>query len=286
MGLLSGIHLFGLGDLEDADLYEKKQKNTERGEGHVTAIREEDILFDKNYTCPVCEGEFKTRTVRVGKAHLLGTDMDLRPKYEGIDMLKYDTVVCPVCGYAALSRYFKELTGAQIKMIENGICMHYAGREPDGAVYTYEQALERYKLVLANAIVKHARASEKAYICLKSAWLLRGMGEALDMQEQTALFKKASYEKQEKEYLDNALEGFLAARQTESFPICGMDESTVDYLIAVLAMEMEKYDISLKILSSLITSKQTNPRTKDKARDVKEILMQKIKEAAKDTTDE
>ena len=155
MGLLSGIHLFGLGDLEDADLYEKKQKNTERGEGHVTAIREEDILFDKNYTCPVCEGEFKTRTVRVGKAHLLGTDMDLRPKYEGIDMLKYDTVVCPVCGYAALSRYFKELTGAQIKMIENGICMHYAGREPDGAVYTYEQALERYKLVLANAIVKH-----------------------------------------------------------------------------------------------------------------------------------
>lgn len=290
MGLLSGINLFGLGDLENADLYEEKQKEeaSEKSRPVVVKeeIREEDLLFDKTYTCPICDGEFKTRTVRASKAHFIGTDLDLRPRYEGIDMLKYDTVVCPICGYAALSRYFKYMTGAQSKLIQAGICMNFRGRQQDGAVYTYEQALERYKIVLANAIVKHAKASEKAYICLKSAWILRGMGEAVDMQEQGALFKKASLEKQEKEYLANALDGFLAARQTESFPMCGMDVYTVEYLIAVLAMEMGKYDISMKGLSFLLGSKQVNSRTKDKARDVKEILMKKIKEATEEATDE
>lgn len=288
MGLLSGMNLLGLGDLENVDLYEKKQKNEqiENEKRKPVEIREEDLLFDKTYTCPICEGDFKNRTVRASKAHFLGTDMDLRPKYEGIDLLKYDTVVCPVCGYAALSRYFKYMTNAQAKLIEAGICMHFRGRQQDGAVYTYDQALERYKLVLANAIVKRAKASEKAYICLKSAWILRGMGETVDMQEQSALFKKASLEKQEKEYLENALDGFLAARQTESFPMCGMDVPTVDYLIAVLAMEMEKYDISLKILSSLLASRQVNARTKDKARDAKEMLMKKIKESTKENSNE
>ena len=48
---------------------------------------------------------------------------------------------------------------------------------------------------------------------------------------------------EEREYRQSALEGFLAARQSESFPICGMDELTVDYLIAVLSMEFEHYDM-------------------------------------------
>ncbi len=59
-------------------------------------------------------------------------------------------------------------------MIRAGICAHYKPVQMDGEIYTYEQALERYKLTLANAIVKKAKASEKSVhlseIILASAW--------------------------------------------------------------------------------------------------------------------
>lgn len=279
MGLLSGLDLFGLGDLEKKDIFEKKEeKEIEKKQKQQTpVIKEEDLLFDKTYTCPICDNEFKTKTVRAGKARLLSTDLDLRPKYEGIDMIKYDTVLCPVCGYATLSRYFKFLTSAQSKLIQANICVNFRGRKPDGDVYTYEQALERYKLVLANAIVKRAKPSEKAYICLKSGWILRGMQEELDQNEQSYLFKKATLEKQENEYMKNALDGFLAARQSEPFPMCGMDEPTVDYLISVLAMNMGQYDLAMKIIGNMLSSPQVNSRMKDKIRDIKEILLEKMK---------
>lgn len=276
MGLLSGLDIFGLGEIEKKELYEKKEKKLEQ---KTAPIKEEDILFDKTYTCPICDNEFKARTVRAGKSRLLGTDLDLRPKYDGIDMIKYDTVVCPVCGYATLSRYFKFLTSAQSKLIRANISANFKGRKPDDKVYTYEQALERYKLVLANAIVKRAKPSEKAYICLKSGWLLRGMQESLDNSEQGYLFKKAALEKQEKEYLQNALDGFLAARQSEAFPMCGMDEITVDYLIAALAMNMEQYDLSMKIISNMLGSPQVNSRMKDKVRNLKDVLVERMKKA-------
>ena len=45
-------------------------------------------------------------------------DSDLRPKYQAMDSLKYDAVVCPNCGYAALNRFFNYMTDAQAKLIK------------------------------------------------------------------------------------------------------------------------------------------------------------------------
>lgn len=280
-GILSGLDKFGLGNLKDAELYEDTKKNAKvSADGAVSApvAQEQDFLFDKTYTCPVCDHEFKSKTVKIGRAKLKGTDMDLRPKYEQIDLLKYDVIACPKCGYAALSRYFKYMTSAQAKLIKQKISMSYKGVEPKGDIITYDEALERYQLTLANAIVKQARVSEKAYICLKSAWLLRGYAESLDENAEDYKTKKEELKAQETEYLNNAFEGFLAARQSEPFPMCGMDEQTVDYLISVMAVQFEQYDIASKLISTIITSNAASPRMKDKARDLKEILLQKIKE--------
>ena len=75
----------------------------------------------KKYVCPICEAEFKTKTIRAGKATRLGTDQDLRSRYEGIDVVKYDPIVCPHCGYAALGRYYELTSSMQAKMIRAGI---------------------------------------------------------------------------------------------------------------------------------------------------------------------
>lgn len=282
-GILSGLEKLGLGNLKDANLFEDSKKNAkaskEGGEGAAApVVQEQDFLFEKTHTCPVCDKEFKAKTVKIGRAKLKGTDMDLRPKYEHIDLLKYDVIACPKCGYAALSRYFKYMTSGQAKLIKQNITPNYKGKEVTGDIINYEEAMERYQLTLANAIVKHARSSEKAYICLKSAWLLRGYVESLDENAENYKAKKEELETQENEYLQNALEGFLAARQSETFPMCGMDEQTVDYLISVMAIRFEQYDVASKLISTIIASNVASPRMKDKARDLKEILLQKIKE--------
>ncbi len=278
-GILSGLDKFGLGNLKEASLFEDaKKKESEGAEAAETVIQEQDFLFDKSYTCSVCDQEFKSKTIRVGKAKLLGTDMDLRPKYEHVDLVKYDAIVCPHCGYAALSRYFKYVTDAQMKAIKANITANYKPNEPKGEFITYEEALERYQLTLANAIVKQARASEKAYICLKSAWVIRGYVESLSEDEADYATKKAELEAQENEYMKNAYEGFITARQSESFPMCGMDEQTVDYLISVIAVRFNQFDVASRLISNIIASPAANPRMKEKARDLKEIVIEKIKE--------
>jgi len=161
-GLLDGLGQFGLGDLEGANLFESPEENDTADTQTLVQKQlqmEQDFLFDKTYTCPlfdktytcpVCDSEFKAKTVKVGKAKLVGTDMDLRPKYEGIDLLKYDIVLCPHCGYAALTRYYKILSSFQAKRIREIISKAFKAQKESNEIYSYEEALERYKLALAN----------------------------------------------------------------------------------------------------------------------------------------
>ncbi|MBQ8327147.1 MAG: DUF2225 domain-containing protein [Lachnospiraceae bacterium] len=277
-GLLSGLEQFGLGNLEKLDLYESEAEKAKQEKAAVAEPVEQDFLFEKSYTCSICDKEFKAKTVKIGKAKLIGTDLDLRPKYENVDMLKYDIISCPHCGYTALSRYFKFITAPQAKRIQEVISKSFKAQPDTKEIYTYEEAVERYKLTLANAIVKQAKPSEKAYICLKAAWLIRGQAENLDAKAPDYAKKKQECLAAENDFLKNALEGFLAARQTEGYPMCGMDEATVDYLIAVTAMRFEQFDMASKLVAGILVSTTANPRMKDKARELKELLMAKIKE--------
>ena len=134
-----------------------------------------------------------------------------------------------------------------------------------GETYTYEHALERYQLALAEAVVKRSKTSERAYICLKYAWLVRGYAEDLKGRENPDEKQLAELAAQERELLQNAYKGFTEARQTEMFPLCGMEESTVDYLLAYMSFHFKKFDISAKFLSSVITSPSASRRAKDMA---------------------
>ena len=276
-GLLSGLSEIGLGGLENLEVYEHPEdKEAEKQEEEKPEVKEETFLFDKSYECPVCYQGFKAKTVRSGKLRSLGTDRDLRPLYDQMEPLKYDVVICPHCGYAALTRFFGGLTAGQIKAIKENISANFHPVKEEKETYTYEEALYRYKLCLANTIVKHGKVSEKAYICLKAGWLLRSMGENLDPAVEDYNKKMQEIKEQEKDFLKNALDGLITARQTESYPICGMDEVTLEYLIAVLAMEFEKYDISSRLIYNILNTPTVNNRIKDKAREVKDELLQQM----------
>ncbi|MBQ9990391.1 MAG: DUF2225 domain-containing protein [Lachnospiraceae bacterium] len=240
-------------------------------------MSEVEKLFDKKYTCPVCDNTVLGKTVRTGKARLLKTDMDLRNVFEGIEPLKYEVILCPKCGYAALAKFFDSVTSIQQKYITEKITPNFKPLNDEGEEYSYEQALSRYNIAYANAVVKMAKASEGAYICLKSGWLCRSYKESLEASG-AAPEQIAKVEGMETDYLKKAYAHFTKAVQSEDFPICGMDENTVDYLMAVLAMECGEYSVSSKLLSKLLTSPFCSNRVKDKARDVKEVLVERMKE--------
>ena len=281
-GIFSGLEKLGLGNIGKGKLFEEPKKKEvvkkEEPKRKLQLVNEEDYLFDKKYTCPVCEDDFETKTVRTGKVRMKNVDIDLRPDYDELDQNKYDVIACPHCGYAALSRYFPTLNKYQIEDIRVQISMNYRKMEYDEPTYSYEYARSLYQLALANAVVKKAKNSEKAYICLKTAWVIRGETQRLDPADEDYEDRKAANDEQERELLANALDGFAMARQTEEFPIAGMDTSTLDYLMAALAVETERYDLASRLISELLVSKVANSRIKDKARFLKEMMAEQRSE--------
>jgi len=278
MGILSGLGGLGLGNLEGMDIFESEEKEAKKkAAAEPVKVEEKDLIYDRTFTCPVCEKEFTAKVMKSGKAKLLGSDNDLRAKYEGIDAVKYDVEMCPCCGYSALSRYFVKLSPAQVKLIKEKVSSNVNISAYSGETYTYEHAMERYKLALVCAVVRHAKASEKAYICLKSAWLMRGYQENLMETGANNPALLESLAKQEEEYLMNAYKGFVEARQSEGFPMCGMDEITIDYLIAVLSVRFKKFDVASRMIASILASPSANARMKDKARDLKEEVLLQLK---------
>ena len=280
MSLLSGLSNLGLGKLEGAEIFEEEKKPEPVKEPEPVKAEapfdENDVLFDKSAECPVCGKKFSFRAVRTGKARPIGQDPDLRTKYDKFDPAKYDVVVCPYCGYAVLTKYFTSLPAAQVKLLREGIGgkVHGVANNP---ILSYDDAIQRYQLALASAIVKHAKDSEKAFICLKMAWIVRGKKETLPEDTENYEEVMNQLRDDENEALKAAYEGFVSARQKESFPIAGMDEITIDYLLAVLSARFEKYDVAQKMIAGILLNKAANSRIKDRARDLKDQVLMEMK---------
>ena len=275
--LFSGMEAFGLGNLKNLDVFEHETSSNQAGgamdsKSVKPQATEADLLFDKTYTCPVCDKEFKSKTVRTGKVKLISADTDLRPRYQLVDSLKYDAIVCPNCGYGALSRYFNYMTSSQAKFIKEQISANFKGASYDGDIYTYDEAIARHKLALLSTVVKKSKASERAYNCLKLAWLYRGKRETLPATTKDYDKVVEKLEAEELAFIEKAYQGFMAAFSKEMFPMCGMDENTTTYLVADLARRSGKTDEAKRLLSKVLTSRDAKERIKAKARELKDLM--------------
>ena len=63
----------------------------------------------------------------------------------------------------------------------------------------------------------------------------------------------------------------------EDYPICGMDEATVDYLVAALSAHCGEYEAAVKLLSGVIANREVGARVKERARDIKDDIVKKAK---------
>lgn len=311
MGLFDGLKKHEFGDLEDKDAKIAEENITiEKKDSKPQKVVEEiDCLFQKGYECPLCGKKFTQPTVKTNYMRIVNQDRDLRPRYQYVDANKYDIIHCNHCGYAALSRYFGPLANGHKKMLNEKIQMSYIPLSEIGETISYEEAKERFQLALDNAIARQAHSSEKALICLRMAWILRGMQEEtklymekriagliemadtvpslreeveaknrelIEVTKRVNLGKIVELKTQEDELLRQTLEGLLSARKEEQPPIGGMNDITLDYLLGVLCTHFERYGEAIKLLQGIILSKTAGRVQKDKAREIVNEIKRKM----------
>ncbi|MCM1296457.1 MAG: DUF2225 domain-containing protein [Muribaculaceae bacterium] len=230
---------------------------------------EKTLLIDKRYTCPVCDKQIRAKAVKSNTARFVDTKADLRPIYSNINITKYEAVCCPNCGYAALTQYFSNITATQCNIIHDKIQSNYKSHEEVPCdFYTTEVAISRMKMALLCTVTKGAKDSEIGCVLLKISWLYQAMAEEVSEDEA----KKELYLKEAENAALKCFDHLSKARTHENYPIAGMNETTLDYLLSYLAYKKGDYQLAMQYLSGVVSNRSTSPRLKDKAIDLKDLI--------------
>lgn len=224
----------------------------------------EEALYNKELVCPVCQKKFNVTKVKAKFCRVSSRDSDFCTHYEGTNPLLYDVYVCELCGYAALSDKFEEISANDSKIILEKISPRWSKRSFSGE-RNLDSAIEAFKLALLNLHLRKAKNSEVAKICLRIAWLYR--------------FKND--EEKEREFLQFALKCYNDTYEKERFPVDKLDEFTCMYMIAELYRRLGNNDEAVKWFSRLISSPEArkNASLIEKAREQFQLAKDQKKEA-------
>ena len=216
------------------------------------------FCLKKAFTCTVCETTFETYIARDTKLRLSHM-VELRSVYFDIEPMCYDVIMCERCGYASLRHKFDALSERQIDVLTHNIRRHYNDFVPPSFPLEVDlhMAVEKHKYALLSALVKKTSIGERAYMLMKISWFY----QILQDTENELYFTKYAYEY------------FTKAYSSERFPIFGMSEATVTYLLGSFAYKLGEYGSALKFLSNIIVQKDAPSRIKDLARDIKDEII-------------
>lgn len=218
-------------------------------------LREKNLLYNKEVTCPICGNVFKAKAVKTSAYRMIKKDTDLFIRYSVVNPYFYDVWLCNSCGYAAMKSDFNKIRNFQLDAVKERITPTWNYKEyPE--VYNIDIAIERYKISLLNYVVIESKWSAKAMNSLKLSWMYR-------LKNNSA---------KETLFLNQALEAFKEAYSSENFPIYGMDKYTTMYLIGELLRRTGNSDEALRWLSNVVTSHGINIRLKNLARDQKDLI--------------
>ena len=228
---------------------------------------EKKYVYVKKITCTNCEGQFEDLRVLNSKLRRKESDPDLRPRFQFIDSLKYGVTACPYCGFAAPSRNFEHLTSLQQKRLREKVTSQFMSQQPASMeVMDYATAIRHHEIALVCAMVMELPLSEQAYLCLQISWLIRGCLEEAEAEPGLVTEEmEKQYREKSQRYYKQAYDGLTKAATQENFPICGMDQNTFDYLLAVLSFRFHEYDLATKYCGSVIQAKGIAAKLKDKA---------------------
>ncbi|WP_017756299.1 DUF2225 domain-containing protein [Calidifontibacillus oryziterrae] len=194
-------------------------------------------LYDKHETCALCKSTFTSKKIRSRFIKLDHTDTDLCPYYkdEEISPLLYFVKVCPKCGYSYsdhFGTYFPEGTRDAIENLVSAKWVpHNYGEER-----TVQQAIQTYKLALYCATLKKEKAIVLASLLIRLAWL----------------YRKAENIKEERRFLELAVEKFNESYLEAYYSNTDMTEIRVMYLLGELNRRLGNYDKAVAHFSKVV----------------------------------
>ena len=262
--IFAGLEKFGMRSVleKNTDIYHQAATdNKPLKETLAKRFSIDDYIYAKNFVCAVCDQSFKSYVVKHGKTRVESVEFDLRPIHTPIEPMLYDVVMCTSCGFTSLNAVFNKITRREAEKVLEEITPHFKP-EPPSKEPTIDMAIDRYKLALLNAVVRNAKECEKAYICMRITWLYRIKGEALG---------------DEKKFAALALQGYTSSLEKESTNLLKLEEGTILYLMGSFSYFLGDNAASLKILASIIASNKSSHRLKERARDLRDRIIEEMR---------
>lgn len=149
------------------------------------------LVYNKDFCCPVCGTEFIAEQVRFSKLKLVKRDPDLRMHYEKIDPLIYSVILCPKCFYANFAEDFDSITAVEKSKLLSNTRTDYSNSSPG-----IETAIENHKLALECIKTINGTPGKLAKSYLHLAWLYEDTGEkelAKEMRQYALTYYKQAY---------------------------------------------------------------------------------------------
>jgi len=223
-----------------------------------------EILYNHNCTCPICEFDFKTKKVHEKKIVVLKKDTDFCTYYEGPNPYFYEINVCPNCGFSFTNSFNKKLNAVNIDNFIKVFAPQWNRIDYTGE-RNLEQAVETYKLAIICGQIIEIKPSYLAKICLKICWL----------------FRMIASKKEEIRFIKGAVNFFEKAYETEDFNRSdSMAPEMIVYLLGELNFRLSNYEetkrwfnIGLsKYGNSASSNKQTISAIRDRWLEIKSVV--------------
>ena len=195
-------------------------------------------LYEVERDCPVCEKKFNATKVR-SRLVMVKQDSDFCMHYRDINPYYYSVWVCPHRGYAMQDNEFSEIGSAAAPIVKKFL----EGRPVSvdfGGERTLEQAIATFKLAIFFTGLIKLPVSRLAGLYLRLGWL----------------YREAAQEKEEALALTKAAELFDLAMSKERFPIGGMTELQLMYLVGELFRRTGNVDKSLLYFNRVVSNPQ------------------------------
>lgn len=259
--ILSGIDRLGFKDYSSITVYSNDELAKETP-AYTGSGLESSAVLQREMTCPVCNGTFKSKAMKSRVSRLVSSDTDLKPNYANIEATAFEITMCIHCGFAGLTSLYTKLNENTAKKLKPYFLANYKPynfkeyRTIEESILMYQQALFCCKL-------KSAKDSETGFTALKLAWLYRAIGDKFN--EEKAMLT-AYY------VISNAY-------ANETFPLAiNIDEKVVDYVLGELARRTGNLDDAKRRIGRLLTSRDTPTKLKQRSEDVRELIKQDLRE--------
>ncbi len=224
-------------------------------------------IMQREYDCPICGARFKAPRPRMAKLTTIGYDKDLRPYYEGIDIVNYEVVVCTSCGFTALHDSFLNFDSFYVERTKIGL-KEVSVQKMYLTEIINQDAIDRYISAIMLLEYKKAPASEYYYLFSRLSWVYRTYDDDDALENEYLALKKAFM------YLE-------LAYKNETLPFFGMDESKVIYVLGDMARRIGEYEKANLYIGKAILDPNSTDELRERAKEIKGLISENSLDAVK-----